>query len=54
MRRLEEVIWMLVQVIEVPISMKAELGRLGTVVLSPEEWKSRCLRLHVSLAIGTE
>jgi len=47
MRRLE-VIWMLVQVTEVPISMKAELERLGTVVLSPGVWRSRYLRLHVS------
>ena len=35
MRRLE-VIWMLVQVIEVLILMKAELERLGTVVLLPK------------------
>jgi hypothetical protein len=40
--------WMLVQVIEARILMKAELERLGIVVLSREEWKSRCLRLYVS------
>jgi hypothetical protein len=40
--------WMLVLVIEVRILMKAELGRLGTVALFREEWKSRCLRLYVS------
>jgi hypothetical protein len=39
---------MLAQVIEVRILMKAELGRLGTVVPSRGGWKSRCLRLYVS------
>jgi len=34
-----------VQVNEVRILTKAELGRLGTVVLSREEWRFRCLRL---------